>query len=783
MNRVALFSAALLLSAGVAFATPPPHPQSASTFTLAARPPADQQSVPRLVQFAGTLKDSASRPIAGAASVTFAIYAEQDGGTALWSETQNVLADANGHYNVLLGAASANGGVPADLFSTGNRPAESRWLGVTVAREPELPRVLLASVPYALKAADADTLGGLPASAYVTTQQLAARPAQTIIATGSAVASAPAADAEQIAQTSPGALTNSVTQATPTGGGTANFIPLWTSTTNLGNSKLFQSTGGNIGVNTTAPAVLLDVNGDSIFRGSFQLVPQGTANATTGQPSHSYQWEASTYNSSTKKAVTTAYGFRATPQGNNTANPTSSLDLYYGPGGGTLTDLGLSINNTGIITFVPGQTFPGTSATLNEVVLPDSTSATSGVISIGGTPFLSDYGGSGVNVFVGRGSGGFGTGNVAASALYNSGVGSVSLASLTTGLENSAFGDFSLYALTTGSSNSAVGMQALTNTVAGNYNSAIGFKAGYTLVNSSSDTLIGTGADVTSDFVSNATAIGSNAKVGESGALVLGGTGSDAVNVGIGTPTPRSTLDIVSPTTSVGGPPAPRLTLSNTAGGQGAEVSIDFNTSAPSYTANYNPNARIAAFDQGGYTDAIHFQANRQGGLNGPLYDNMIIYSSGTVEIDGDLNVLGNISKNGGSFKIDDPIAPTEKYLSHSFVESPDMMNIYNGNVVTDGNGFATVEMPAWFEALNGDFRYQLTTVGQFAQAMIASEIKDGKFTIQTDKPNVKVSWMVTGIRHDAWANAHRIPTEEEKPADKKGQYMHPELYGATPQQ
>src|SRR5579871_3980390 len=203
MNRVALFSAALLLSAGRAFATPSPHPQSASTFTVAARPPADQQSVPRLVQFAGTLKDSASRPIAGAASVTFAIYAEQDGGTALWSETQNVLTDANGHYNVLLGAASANGGVPADLFSTGNVPSQSRWLGVTVAREPELPRVLLASVPYALKAADADTLGGLPASAYVTTQQLAARPAQTIIATGSAVASAPAADAEQIAQTSP----------------------------------------------------------------------------------------------------------------------------------------------------------------------------------------------------------------------------------------------------------------------------------------------------------------------------------------------------------------------------------------------------------------------------------------------------------------------------------------------------------------------------------------------------------------------------------------------------
>jgi hypothetical protein len=93
--------------------------------------------------------------------VTFAIYDEQDGGTAtaLWSETQNVLADANGHFNVLLGAATA-AGVPAELFGTG----QSRWLGVTVARQQEMPRVLLASVPYALRAADADTLGGLPAS-------------------------------------------------------------------------------------------------------------------------------------------------------------------------------------------------------------------------------------------------------------------------------------------------------------------------------------------------------------------------------------------------------------------------------------------------------------------------------------------------------------------------------------------------------------------------------------------------------------------------------------------
>ena len=127
-----------------------------------------EYAVPRLVQFNGTLKDGAARTVAGVVSVTFAIYAEQEGGAAIWSETQNVLADANGHYSAVLGAATS-GGFPAELFGTG----ESRWLGVTVARQPEMPRALLASVPYALKAGDADTLGGRPASDYVTTQQLA----------------------------------------------------------------------------------------------------------------------------------------------------------------------------------------------------------------------------------------------------------------------------------------------------------------------------------------------------------------------------------------------------------------------------------------------------------------------------------------------------------------------------------------------------------------------------------------------------------------------------------
>jgi len=143
----------------------------------------------------------------------------------------------------------------------------------------------------------------------------------------------------------------------------------------------------------------------------------------------------------------------------------------------------------------------------------------------------------------------------------------------------------------------------------------------------------------------------------------------------------------------------------------------------------------------------------------------------------GDVHVTGTLSKGGGSFKIDHPLDPENKYLQHSFVESPDMMNVYNGNIVTDAGGYATVTLPDYFGALNKDFRYQLTVIGSFAQAIIAEEITGNKFTIQTDKPHIKVSWQVTGIRQDKWAEANRIKVEVDKRPEDRGKYLHPEAY------
>jgi hypothetical protein len=157
---------------------------------------------------------------------------------------------------------------------------------------------------------------------------------------------------------------------------------------------------------------------------------------------------------------------------------------------------------------------------------------------------------------------------------------------------------------------------------------------------------------------------------------------------------------------------------------------------------------------------------------------------SGNGAFGGNLNVTGTLTKGGGSFKIDDPLDPENKTLSHSFVESPDMMNLYNGSVRLDARGEVWVTMPEYFQALNRDFQYVLTSVGSSQPRLyIAREIKGNRFKIAGGRPNGKVSWMVTGIRQDAWANAHRIPTEEEKPPQERGKYLHPEVYGASADQ
>jgi hypothetical protein len=144
----------------------------------------------------------------------------------------------------------------------------------------------------------------------------------------------------------------------------------------------------------------------------------------------------------------------------------------------------------------------------------------------------------------------------------------------------------------------------------------------------------------------------------------------------------------------------------------------------------------------------------------------------------GHIYVSGNCTGCAGPTKIDHPLDPENKYLYHSTVQSPDMKNVYDGVVTLDANGEAEVVLPDWFEALNEEFRYQLTTIGGFAPVFISEEISGNHFKIAGGSAHMKVSWQVTGVRHDPYAEAHHVSVEEDKPADEKGKYLHPTEWG-----
>ena len=200
-----------------------------------AQPPAKTATaVPRLVKYSGTLADAAGKPLTGTLGATFSVYAAQEGGAPLWMENQNIAADADGGYTVLLGSTK-NDGLPAEVFAAGQR-----WLGVQVQGEAERPRALMTSVPYSLKAVDAETLGGLPASAFALAGS-GSREVVTEMAAGPAKIVQPAVKTDAL-----------------TGSGTADYIAVWKTATKLGNSALYQTAAGNVGVGTTTPAATLE---------------------------------------------------------------------------------------------------------------------------------------------------------------------------------------------------------------------------------------------------------------------------------------------------------------------------------------------------------------------------------------------------------------------------------------------------------------------------------------------------------------------------------------------
>jgi len=252
--------------------------QEADSVVPAISPPAASQPVPRLIMLSGTVKDLTGKPLTGPVDLNFAIYKEQADAAPLWQESQTLNVDEQGHYTVLLGAMQQEG-LPTELFTTG----EARWLGVSVGRLPEQPRVLLVSVPYALKANDSEMLGGKPASAYALAQPAGA---STSPGTAPAGATGPR-EAATPDVAAPGKPTSGP-KPNVAGIGTKNYIPMWTdSAGTLGNSMVYQ-TGGLLGIGTTTPVSAVDILGANAGlrlrgTGTHEVIVTGVTSGRLGQ--------------------------------------------------------------------------------------------------------------------------------------------------------------------------------------------------------------------------------------------------------------------------------------------------------------------------------------------------------------------------------------------------------------------------------------------------------------------------------------------------------------------
>jgi len=600
-------------------------------------------------------------------------------------------------------------------------------VGVQISGQAEQPRVLLVSAPYALKAGDAETIGGLPPSAFV-------------LAAPTAISSAAASSTAETV--SPLTATDVTTT-----GGKADYLPIFNAASTIIDSVLYQTGTGStakVGLNTTTPATTLDVNGAGTVRGTLSLPATAAATATAGKDSQALNLVASAFNGPTTSAFAQTFQLRAEPVGNDTATPSGALSLLYGSGTAVPAETGLHIASNGRITFATGQTFPGTgdgtvtsvatglglkggpitktgTLTIDTTVVPQlavankftanqtvsgSVTATSSASSsiVGNT---SDSAGTGVIGNATASSGG--TTGVLGEASATSAVGVKGYASAATGNTVGVWG----VALSPGGwgvyGKGATGVVALATWVTGPGGSFTGFSAASSSGQSGTDGVDSTGGrgDVN---------LGSS-----TGGVGVMGTGGFGGNDG-----------------GAGG---------SFSGGVG----------------------NMAAYGDG--IDATN--------IGGGTFSETQAYAGNFT---GDINVTGKIYAGTKDFKIDHPLDPANKYLFHASVESSEMMNIYTGNITTDSEGHATVQLPEWFQVLNTDFRYQLTVIGQFAQAIVAREIENNRFEVRTNAPNVKVSWQVTGVRQDAYAKANPLVVEQEKGARLRGFYIHPELYGAPPE-
>jgi hypothetical protein len=418
-------------------------------------------SVPNLIRYSASLKDGqgAALPANTPVGVTFAIYNQQDGGAPIWQETQNVTPDGNGQYMVLLGTTTSKG-LPDDLFSQ----QEERWLGVQLQGETEQARVMMVSVPYAFKAHEAETLGGLPASAFMKAPPTEGSGGTTYInATGSAAQTASATGNKATTGKS-GVGIDTVVNCTTAKN---NYLPIFTAAAppniTICNSVIYQA-GGNIGIGTTTPVAALDVNG-AINSSQYYQILGATVLAT----------------------------------------PSGGENLSVGPGsGGTLSSSGLQpLSGT-------NNTFVGTMACSSNTGSQNTCIGTeAGVNHTSGdnNAFLGyracDHNSGGSNSCIGYQTGFYNNGSnnvfLGRSAGFNSTASNMTAVGVTAGYNNTANGNTFLgysagTANTSGDSNTFLGNVAGTATTTGSGNTFVGDAAGTSNVTGKNNTFTGQNA-------------------------------------------------------------------------------------------------------------------------------------------------------------------------------------------------------------------------------------------------------------------------------------------------
>jgi hypothetical protein len=730
--------------------------------TILAQTAAYQQTrastqVPRLIKFSGVAKDDSGKPITGVVGIQFSLYREQQAGAPLWMETQNIQADVAGHYTALVGSASADG-VPLELFSSG----EAQWLGVQIQGQPERSRVLLVSVPYALKAHEAETLSG--------------RNVWDFVLANDTKSQSNSANNSQVNSNG----TRSSTPPPPAGP---------TTFTGSNSTQIVGVTQSGTGVGLSATATTHAGVAGTITGPTNTAVYGLASNTSAGSIAAGVTGQSNTQMGPGVQGVTTS------PKGFGVQGVSTNVS------GGTAVQ-GLNKATSGFATGVLGQT---SSVTTNSSGVNGFEAAATGqVFGVSGSTNSTTANASGVSGFEGATTGRvFGVAGSTNSA--------TNFAGGVSGFEGAASGVvFGVTGATVSKTNGAAGVNgnegATTGQVygvSGSTNSSTSFAAGVSGFEGATTGQVFGVTGGTSSTTNGAAGVNGVAS-GTTGATygILGGTNSTTGGAGVNGYASAAT----GVTTGVSG-----TTNSSTAGANGvfgqatATTGVTFGVQGVSSSSSgvgvqgSSPSNAIAGFNQTCGASGCTIRAGTAGklvtatggtllqGLSGASLNALTqvfsVDGAGNGFYAGNLSVTGKLTKGSGSFKIDHPLDPANKYLSHSFVESPDMMNVYNGNVTTDRHGLATVTLPHYFEALNQDFRYQLTVMGKFAQAIVAKKIAANRFVIRTSKPNVEVSWQVTGIRRDAYAKAYRIPVEEEKPPQEQGRYLHPELFGAPPEQ